>query len=144
MQPITLTEPELDQVLNLVSPTGVDYQAGRICRLLSRKSSVRTGYLASVCSVGNISDIVQKSINPKIEPLGLFVSCFKPPERLNNKFGQRTGDHYWSLYRHAESANDDLYDDDLAIELEAVIQKYPGVAGESDASDWVSDLSEAT
>ncbi len=86
MQPITLTEPELNQVLNLVSPTGVDYQAGRICRLLSQKSSVRTGYLASVCSVGNISDIVQKAINPKIEPLGLFVSCYKPPERLNNKF----------------------------------------------------------
>ena len=62
----------------------------------------------------------------------------KPPEKLTNKFGQRTGDHYWSLYRDA--ANDDSYDDSLADDLEAVKQKHPGLVGDADPDGWVNDL----
>jgi|DEB0MinimDraft_10_1074344.scaffolds.fasta_scaffold05995_2 hypothetical protein len=140
MQPTTLTEAELDAVLRSVSPKGIDYQAGRICRLLAHKHSVRSGIVAHRCSVSNISDVVSKSINPHIEHLDIFVSCVKPPARLNNKFGQRSGDHYWSFYRMLEAANDESYDDELADDLEAVKQRHPGVAGESDAHGWIADL----
>jgi hypothetical protein len=139
MEPITLTPLELTEVLEVVSPTGIHYQAGRICSLLAHEKSVRTGKLASACSVGNISDIVQKSINPKIESLDLFVGCMKPPEKLTNKFGQRTGDHYWSFYCMPEAANDASYDG-LEEELETVKQSHPELAGESDAHSWIGDL----
>ena len=81
-----------------------------------------------------------QSINPLIEDLGLFASCVKPPGRLSNKFGQRTGDHYWSFYRVQAAANDDSYDDDLANDLEDVKQRHPDVAGDSDVHGWIADL----
>lgn len=140
MEPSKLTESELNLVLKRVSPTGVDYQAGRICRYLAKNPNARTGTLASLCSVGNIADVVAKSINSKVEPLGLFVGCTKPPERLTNQFGQRAGDHYWSFYR--EAANDDGYQDGLAKELQELKKQHPEIAGISSQEEWLESLDE--
>ena len=100
-----VTDQELDKLLKVLSPTGTDYQAGRIVRLLAQGPN-RTGIIASRCSVGNIPDVIAKSINPKIMPLGFFVSCVKPPMVIRNQFGQVAGDWIYTLYRADKAAND--------------------------------------
>ena len=64
-----------------------------------------------VSDVGNISDIVNKAINPRIRSLGLFVSCSRPPAPILNKFNQATGQHFWAFYRLPEAANDPEFSD---------------------------------
>jgi hypothetical protein len=73
----------------------------------------RTGVIAAKCSVGNIPDVVAKKINPTITPLGLFISCVKPPNAIRNKFNQVAGDWIYSFYRaNQEAANDPIYNED--------------------------------
>jgi len=102
-----ITDHELESLIAVLSPTGIDFQAGRIVRLLA-KGPNRTGIICAKCSVGNIPDVIVKSINPKIMPLGFFVSCVKPPMRIRNQFGQIAGDWIYTLYRADNAANDDL------------------------------------
>ena len=103
---MNITDQELDKLLKVLSPTGIDYQAGRIVRLLAQGPN-RTGIVASRCSVGNIPDVIAKSINPKIMRLGFFVSCVKPPMVIRNKFGQVAGDWIYTLNRADKSAAND-------------------------------------
>ena len=117
-----ITDQELDNLLAVLSPRGVDFQAGRIVRLLA-KGPNRTGIICAKCSVGNIPDVIAKSINPKIMPLGFFVSCVKPPMVIRNQFGQVAGDWIYTLYRADKAANDDSQGstpDDWMQELEVV------------------------
>ena len=101
-----LSDQELSAVLAVVSPKGIDYQAGRVCRLLAQGKN-RTGILASKCSVGNLADVVLNHINPKITHLGLYIGCVKPSKTIQNQFGQIAGDWIYSFYRAGEAANDD-------------------------------------
>ena len=101
-----LSDQELSAVLALVSPRGIDYQAGRICRLLAQGKN-RTGIITSTCSVVNLPNIVLKYINPKIAHLGLYIGCVKPSKTIQNQFGQIAGDWIYSFYRAGEAANDD-------------------------------------
>lgn len=105
MTPVTLSPDELTQVLKRVSPTGREYAAARICRVLADEHSVVSVRINMRCSAGNISDQVSKGINPKIKDLGLRVACTKPPYQILNKFNQPSGMHLWSFYRTA-AAND--------------------------------------
>jgi hypothetical protein len=129
-----ITDQELTKLLAVLSPTGTDFQAGRIVRLLA-KGPNRTGIICAKCSVGNIPDVIAKSINPKIMPLGFFVSCVKPPMVIRNKFGQIAGDWIYTLYRVDKAANDDskgstakewekelevIFDDDHELNLSAL------------------------
>ena len=117
-----ITDQELDNLLAVLSPRGVDFQAGRIVRLLA-KGPNRTGIICAKCSVGNIPDVIAKSINPKIMPLGFFVSCVKPPMVIRNQFGQVAGDWIYTMYRADKAANDDSQgstSDDWMKELEVV------------------------
>ena len=117
-----ITDQELDNLLAVLSPRGVDFQAGRIVRLLA-KGPNRTGIICAKCSVGNIPDVIAKSINPKIMPLGFFVSCVKPPMVIRNQFGQVAGDWIYTLYRADKAANDDSQGstpDDWMQELDVV------------------------
>ena len=117
-----ITDQELDNLLAVLSPRGVDFQAGRIVRLLA-KGPNGTGIICAKCSVGNIPDVIAKSINPKIMPLGFFVSCVKPPMVIRNQFGQVAGDWIYTLYRADKAANDDSQGstpDDWMQELEVV------------------------
>jgi len=131
---MALTDQELDKLLAVLSPTGTDFQAGRIVRLLA-KGPNRTGIICALCSVGNIPDVIAKSINPKIMPLGFFVSCVKPPMVIRNKFGQVAGDWIYTLYRADKAANDNnqgstveawakelevVFDDDHELDLSAL------------------------
>lgn len=129
MEQTYLTTDELDQVLKLVSPTGRDYSAGRVCRLLARHPATRTRVINRECAVGNISDIVGKAINPRIESLGLYVACVQPPMRLRNRFGEPSGEMLWSFFRDY-AANDPVFDDndmaeDLASDLDDIQAEYP-------------------
>jgi len=101
-----LSENELSSVLAVVSPKGIDYQAGRVCRLLAQGKN-RTGILASKSSVGNLADVVLNYINPKIAHLDLYVGCIKPSKTIQNQFGQISGDWIYSFYKMDKAANDD-------------------------------------
>mgnify|MGYP001200742194 CR=1 FL=1 len=125
-----LSDQELTYVLELISPNNVDYQAGRICRLLA-KGPCRTGVIASKCSVGNLADVVSNTINPKIISLGLFVSCAKPTNAIRNKFGQVAGDWIYAFYRADIAANDDNHGegsskDAWEKELEPILEPEKG------------------
>ena len=118
-----ITDQELNKLIAVLSPTGTDYQAGRIVRLLA-KGPNRTGIICAKCSVGNIPDVIAKTINPKIMPLGFFVSCVKPPMVIRNQFGQQAGDWIYTLYRADNAANDESQGssaDDWMKELAVVI-----------------------
>jgi len=118
-----ITDQELDKLIAVLSPRGVDFQAGRIVRLLA-KGPNRTGIICAKCSVGNIPDVIAKTINPKIMPLGFFVSCVKPPMVIRNQFGQQAGDWIYTLYRADNAANDESQGssaDDWMKELAVVI-----------------------
>ncbi len=124
---MTLNEKELSEVLKRVSPTGTDYQAGRICRLLA-KGEATTGKIAATCSVGNLADVIAKAINPKIAELGLYIVCSKPPMPIRNQFGQRGGDWIYEFKRFKadKAANDDNYNaqvDDWEQTLEEIFSR---------------------
>lgn len=107
-QPTTLTDDELQTVLSRII-LHKETCASRICRLLAAKHSATTVEVNQQCSVGNISDCVSVSINPRIEDLGLYVACVTPPKPILNKFRQPSGQHLWSFYRDT-AANDAVYD----------------------------------
>ena len=75
MRPITLSEAELQQVISRVAPTGREYGSSRIVRMLASEHSVQTVRINTRCAIGNISDQVNKFINPRIDDLNLYVAC---------------------------------------------------------------------
>jgi hypothetical protein len=128
ISPVTLSPDELDQVIQRVAPAGKEFGAARICRMLADEHGIQTVRVNIRCSIGNISDIVSKCVNPKIKDLGLYVSCVKPPYKINNKFGQPSGQMLWSFYR--EAANDaehnpESLSDALRRDLSALKDEYP-------------------
>lgn len=121
-RPTTLTDEELETVLGRII-LHKETCASRICRLLAVNHSVKTVDVNQQCSVGNISDCVSVSINPRIEDLGLYVACVTPPKPILNKFKQPSGQHLWSFYRDM-AANDSFFDpaEILAAGLDAELR----------------------
>jgi hypothetical protein len=114
--PVILTTDELEQVINRVTALSrKELGAARICRLLAENHSVLTVDVNRTCSVGNISDVVGKAINPRIADLGLYVACMKPARAILNKFNQPSGMHFWSFYRDT-AANDPDYHQECSQE----------------------------
>jgi len=145
MIPIVLTDDQLDQVIQRVCSKGKEFGAARICRLLASEHSVQTVRVNTRCSVGNISDIVSKQINPLIEDLGLYVACVKPPFKIVNQFGQPSGQMLWSFYRDA--ANDPVYDQDklrrdLQRDVKELQKAHPDMPLSNDYLTWLNTLSE--
>lgn len=103
--PTTLSAFELAEVLKKIAPTGREFGAARIARLLAGEHSVLTRRVNTLCSVGNISDQVSKGINSRVKDLGLRIACCKPPCPIYNKYDQPTGQVEWSWYRD-NAAND--------------------------------------
>lgn len=129
MTPVTLSPDELNEVIKRVAPTGKEYGAARIARMLADEHSVHTVRINMRCSVGNISDQVSKGINPRINDLGLYVACVKPPRQIYNKFDQPSGQMLWSFYRDT-AANDPAYSkeslsDALRRDLSALQAEFP-------------------
>lgn len=143
--PITLTPAELDAVLKRVAPAGKEYGAARICRMLAEEHSVQTVRINTRCSVGNISDQVSKFINCRIEDLGLYVTCVKPPHKILNQFGQSSGQMLWSFYKE-QSANDPCYNQqklevDLARDVAALQAEFNLPTGiNASAQEWMQTL----
>lgn len=106
---VTLSPDELALVISRVAPTGKEYGAARICRLLSQQPLSLTRKVNSECAVGNISDLVTKTINPAISDLDLYVACIKPPQPVYNRFGQPSGQHQWAFFRDG-AANQPEYE----------------------------------
>lgn len=109
MRPITLSDAELTEVISRLSPTGREFSAARLARLLASEHSVMTVRVNTTTAIGNISDIVKRHINPRIADLNLYVACTKPPYPISNQFGQSSGQMLWSFFKN-QSANDDYYD----------------------------------
>ena len=105
MTPVTLSPDELYQVLKRVAPTGREYAAARICRVLAAEHSVVSVRIHMRCAVSNISDQVNTAVNPRIKDMGLRVACTKPPYQILNQFNQPSGMCLWSFYR-TSAAND--------------------------------------
>jgi len=122
-KPLTLSDSELSDIIERVAPTGREYGAARICRLLA-KGGALTAKVNFLCSVGNISDQVSKNINPRIDDLGLYVACTKPPYKILNKFNQPSGQMLWGFYRDA--ANDPVFD--LEPDVVELQDEYPDLA----------------
>jgi hypothetical protein len=139
MVPIQLDQEQRHQVLrSVIGADGKEYSASRICRRLAGHLGVRTRIINAECSCGNISDIVNKSINPFISHLGLYVACARPARPFQNRFKQQTGECLWGFYSAA--ANDDHYDR-LDDDINDLASKYPGLlAGERTVNDWERDL----
>jgi hypothetical protein len=143
MRPITLSEDELQQVIERVAPTGKEYGSARIVRMLAAEHSVQTVRINTKCAVGNISDQVHKLINPRIDDLGLYVACVKPPYPIKNQFGQSSGQMLWSFFKD-QAVNDDYYDpqDNLMARLAADVHEmqaqYPLLDMPDD--EWVGAL----
>jgi hypothetical protein len=143
MVPIKLDQDQLEQVLkSVIGADGKEYAASRICRRLAGGQGVRTRIVNADCSVGNISDMVNKSINPYISHLGLYVACARPVRPFENRYQQRTSEVLWAIYSAA--ANDPDYDN-LDTDLDELAAKSPGLLG-ADHSDgqavdaWEHDL----
>lgn len=129
MTPTVLTPDETSVVLKRLTPTGKEYAAARIARMLAGEHSVHSVRINSGCSTNNISDTVLKCINPRICDLGLHVACVPPPKAIPNKFGQPTSQCLWSFYRHT-AANDPVHDqegsqDALRRDLSALQPEHP-------------------
>jgi len=146
MVPIKLNQDQLEKVLkSVIGADGNEYAASRICRRLAGGQGVRTRVVNVDCSVGNISDIVNKSINPYISHLGLYVACDRPVRPFENRYKQRTSEVLWGLY--AAAANDPDYDN-LDDDLDGLADQYPdllavGPGDEQAVNAWVDDLAGA-
>jgi len=104
---IKLDELETKKVLEVIDPKKKnDKGASRIVNLLAKRRLVSTVEVNQICAVGNISDIVSRYINPKIYPIGLFISCQRPHTPLKNKFDQNTTQFLWSFYRLPDVVNE--------------------------------------
>jgi len=103
MTPVCLTNDELEEILSVVNKRG-EYGAGRICRMLAENPCSITVNINQGCSVGNISDVVRTRINPLILDLGFYIACVMPPEIILNRYNQKTGQHYWSFYKHDKTS----------------------------------------
>jgi hypothetical protein len=143
MVPIKLDQETFQQVLrSVVGADGQEYAASRICRRLAGGQGVRTRTVNVDCSVGNISDIVNKSINPYISHLGLYVACARPVRPFENRYKQRTSEVLWGIY--ADAANDSDYDN-LDADLDELADQHPelltdGPGDEQAADAWEHDL----
>jgi hypothetical protein len=143
MRPITLSKVELQQVLNRVAPTGKEYGSARIVRMLASEHSVQTVRINTRCAIGNISDQVNKFINPRIDDLDLYVACVKPPYPIKNQFGQSSGQMLWSFYKD-QAENDGYYDpqdqlmDRLAADVQEMQAQYPLLDMPDD--EWIGAL----
>ena len=146
MVPIKLNQDQLEKVLkSVIGADGKEYSASRICRRLAGGQGVRTRDVNVDCSVGNISDICNKSINPFISHLGFYVACARPVRPFENRYKQRTGEVNWGIY--AAAANEPDYES-LGADLDELADQHPDLLTEGSCDDdavnaWVDDLAGA-
>ena len=121
LQPVQLSKDELNAVLERVKTNGVEYAAARVARVVAN-GPTRAGDVNREASVGNISDVVSKRLNPHIADLGLYVTCIKPFRPFRNRHNQTTGEMLWAFFREVDECENALQAemDHLQAENEAL------------------------
>lgn len=72
-------------------------QFKRMVKHIAFNPDTITTQLCVACASVNLSDVARKH-NHLIEPAGFRVDCYKPPYRVNNRFGERSNQYLWGLY----------------------------------------------
>lgn len=70
----------------------------RVVRALITHRKMLTGRLASETSCGNVSDACIRA-NEKLEQHGWCIIAQQPDPLSENKFGEKSRQHEWSLHR---------------------------------------------
>jgi len=73
-------------------------QFRRMVKHLAVNPDTKTTQLCIACASVNLSDVARKH-NDLIVDAGFYVGCYKPPYRINNRFGERSNQYLWGLYR---------------------------------------------
>jgi hypothetical protein len=108
LKAIKLDEETLSIILKRIDQPE-PLQAARLVIHLAENPKSPTVVVNTECSVGNISDVVHKEINPRAYDLGVMIGCEKPIMPIKNKFNQPSGQFLWSWYELPEAANDPIY-----------------------------------
>jgi len=93
---VKLTHEEYTAIEKLVPESS--HQFRHMIKHLAFNPDTITTHLCVACASVNLSDVARK-YNHLIEPAGFYVDCYKPPYRINNRFGHRSNQYLWGLYR---------------------------------------------
>ena len=93
---VKLTPDEYTAIEKLI-PEG-SKQFRRMFKHLAFHPGTLTAELCIACASVNLSDLARKK-NSLILPSGLYVDCYKPRYRIDNRFGEASSQHLWGLYR---------------------------------------------
>ncbi len=96
---VKLTPDEYTAIEKLIPESS--HQFRRMVKHVAFNPDTQTTQLCIACASVNLSDVARKH-NDLIEPAGFYVSCYKPPYRINNRFGERSNQYLWGLYRTGE------------------------------------------
>ena len=86
---------------------------------LSQNPGSTTGEVAHSCSIGNLSDVAHY-VNPYIFRQGFMIGCEKPDAPIINKFGEKSNQFLWSVYKVTHPLELEKVElTDIEIDLEA-------------------------
>ncbi len=92
---IQLTLAEYTELEKLIPESSKQFK--RMVKHLAFNRDSITTQLCIACASVNLSDVARKH-NHLIESAGYRVDCYKPPYRIDNRFGERSNQYLWSLY----------------------------------------------
>lgn len=95
---VKLTHEEYTEIEKVIPDSSKQFR--RMVRYLSNHPDSKTTQVCIACASVNLSDVARKH-NHLIQPQGYYVDCYKPPFRIDNRFGERSNQYLWGLYRIA-------------------------------------------
>ena len=141
LNPVTLTDSEMKAVLSsVIGGSNKITAASRIALVVGKNHSLKTSSVNAVCRVSNISDMVIKSINPKIKGLGFVIACVRPRSPIKNGLGQDSGQQLWSVYRISEAANDPCFEG--IDDIDRIEENSPELLKLKTLNDWESAINQ--
>ena len=94
--PVKLTNEEYSEIEKLIPESSKQFR--RLVKYVAFNPDTITTQLCIACASVNLSDVARKH-NHLISPKGLYVDCRKPSFRIDNRFGERSNQYLWGLYR---------------------------------------------
>ena len=95
-KPVKLTNEEYTEIEKLIPESSKQFS--RMVKHLAFNPDSETTQVCIACASVNLSDVARKH-NYLIEAKGLIVDCRKPPYIIKNRFGERSNQFLWGLYR---------------------------------------------
>lgn len=92
---IKLSPDEYTELEKLIPDSSKQFK--RMVKHVAFHPDTVTTQLCIACASVNLSDVARKH-NHLIEPAGFRVDCYKPPYRIDNRFGERSNQYLWGLY----------------------------------------------